>query len=526
MTEQNALKHGTKCLQASGWPTGEKPSLIIAIRGQDDRSYWLVALARHDALLGDLDRLIRDVWMGYYHEYPGRFAIEEVLYESDGEELTDAMKVPLLELVSPGSTFTYDYDFAPITSLDLKVLGETPVAPPGGSICLIARNKPPVIPCGICGDEADFVLSTFDDEIPLYYCQKCLQSTDHDPDYVDPIANSPRDGVFGYAEDPDAALPWYPPGWRADEIAPEEPDEDTSDDETKMAASVATVMGEFGPDINAFVEAEMAAYGEDGARMAGNTVIAFCTFMNAFYGLKIDVWDARSVQKCLVEHMSENPVFPKAWLESAVPILCRFLAHMEASGHMTDASKLAAALKKSEPAFQRAAVSPEKIQALFRGILKKAVNSGIDIGDIGAVFAFTSEELGKLSGLDPDNEIIQKEIANLFVNRMLNLGNDELHNAMIYNRCEDFCSQFEDDAILERCREIIMELSNHPAVPFSRGDEVLWSAAVVYAACQDQGLIRRGKGSPSLARDIGLFFGLELSSIRNKVRAMRAFLPD
>ena len=44
------------------------------------------------------------------------------------------------------------------------------------------------------------------------------------------------------------------------------------------------------------------------------------------------------------------------------------------------------------------------------------------------------------------------------------------------------------------------------------GDEVLWSATVVYAACRDVGLIRPGKGGTTpLAQEIDSFFDLEPS---------------
>ena len=528
VTKRKALEHGMECLQALGWPTGKKPSLLIMIQGQDNKNYWLVVLARHDARLGDLDQLIRDVWVECCGHLSS-FEIGGVIYESDAECSTDAMNVPLSHLLSPGSTFTYDYDFGSTTSLDLKVIGETPVTPLNAPLYLIARNDRLPVPCDLCGGEAEFTLDDPDGEIPRHYCRECLVSAGPDPECVDIIANSPRNGVCGYAEDPVAALLWYPPGWSADEIVPEELDEVLDeiafDDEIEVDASVAAVIQDLGPDIDAFVEAEKTAYGEEAAGMAGESVVAFCTFMYALHGLRIDAWDAPSVQRCLVEHLAQNPVFPEEWPKNAVPILCRFLTRMEASGRLTNASELIAALEEAEPAFQEAAVSPEKSLALFRHILVKAQEAGIDTDDLDAFFNFAMREIVRMAGMDPDSEEVREELSDLIEGELLKPGAVELRVAMILIRCEDFCNRFEDGTVLERCRGIIADLFDHPTAPLSRGDGVLWSAAIVYAACRDANLIGPGRSGSSLPQEIGSFFGVERSSIRNKVTALKKLLP-
>jgi len=514
VTKRGALKHGMKCLQASGWPTGKKPSLLISIQGRYERNYWLVVLARHDARLGDLDRLIRDVWVECCGHLSS-FLVGGVDYDSDDECSTDAMNVPLADLVSPGSTFSYDYDFGSTTSLDLKVIGETPAAPPKGLLCLIARNNRPSIPCDLCGGDAGFTSTDLDEETPCYYCRDCLSSAD--PETLDTIANSPRNGVCGYAEDPVSALPWYPPGWSADEIVPVE-----LDDETEVNASIALVIQDIGPDIDAFFEAEKAAYGEEVACMAGESVIAFCTFMYTLHGVKIDAWDARSVQRCLVEHLAQNPIFPEDWPENAVPILCRFLKHMEEAGRITNASGLIAALEEAEPAFKEAVMNRQKDQDVFEYLLEKLEDSGIDLDDLGAVANFAMKELLTIAGFDSDDE----RFHNLTQGGTLDNYNDNLRITMIVARCEEFHDQFEDDAVIERCREIAGALSVHPDSPLLRGDPVLWSAGIIYAACQDMGLIRRGRSAPPVVEAISRIFGFERASLQNKARALRAFLQD
>ena len=397
-----ALKHGTECFRRRAGPP-ERKLLLIMIQG-GHKEYWLVVLARHDARQRSRP-LIRDVWVECC-EHLSSFRIGGAI-RLGRRAFTNDMNVPLSHLIAPGSTFTYDYDFGSTTSLDLKVIGETSVAPRDGPLCLIARNDPPIIPCDLCGGEAELALNDFDEDFPHYYCRECLSSTEYDPDCVDLIANSPRNGVCGYVEDPDTALLWYPPGWSADEIVPEEPgellDEIPLDDETEVNAAMAAVIQDIGPDINEFVEAERAAYGEGIACMAGDTVMAFCTFMYIVYEVKIDAWDALSVQRCLVDELSQNPIFPEDWPENAVPILCRFLTHMEASGHLTNASELIAVLKEAEPAFQKAATNPEKGQAIFKLILMKAEEAGVNTNDTDAFFNFAVRELVEMAGFDLDN---------------------------------------------------------------------------------------------------------------------------
>lgn len=530
ITKRKALKHGIECLQTAGWPTGKKPSLIIMIQGQRSKKYWLIVLARHDALLADLDKLIRDVWVECC-EHLSSFRIGGAMYDSDDEYSTDAMAVPLADLVSPGSTFSYDYDFGSTTSLDLKVIGESPVTPPDACLCLIARNDRPTIPCDICGGKAGFILDEPDEENAHYYCSKCLESTELDPEYVDIISNSPRDGICGYVEDPIAALSWYPSGWSADEIVPEISGDIQEDiifsDEMEMDNAIAAVIQDIGPDIDAFVEAEKEAYGEEDAGMAGMSVLAFCTFMYALYKREIGVWDATSVQSCLVENLSQNPIYPDDWAENAVPALCRFLTRMEASGRLTNASELIAALKEGEPDFQEEVTSPEKSKAIFRHILMEAEEMGVNTNDLDEFSTFAVKELATLAGFDLENEEVQDELTRQIEDGQPAVSGDELRTAMIFIRCEDFCSRFDDETVLDRCKKITGDLFDHPATPLLRGDVILWSAAIVYTACRDAGLIRPGKGgSPRLAEEIGLFFGFERSSIRNKVAALRKLLPD
>ena len=138
---------------------------------------------------------------------------------------------------------------------------------------------------------------------------------------------------------------------------------------------------------------------------------------------------------------------------------------------------------------------------------------------------FVQREVVTMAGMDPDDADLIEKIEDLFKDDGIAPDSGDLRVSAILSRCEEFCARLEDDTIPERCGAIVGDLAAHPAAPLSRGDEDLWSAAVVYAACREAGLIRPGKGGTPLAREIGSFFDLEPSSVRNKVAALKKYLP-
>ncbi|QYZ78888.1 hypothetical protein E2N92_05340 [Methanofollis formosanus] len=534
VTPRGVLRHSTTCLQSSGWPEGDKPSLLIKVRDLYDGTYWLLVLARRDALLDDLDRLLRDVWVECCGHLSA-FTIDGRDYVSDEMLEGESMEVPLSGLVAPGSTFLYRYDFGTTTELALKVVAETPVAPPDGPLCLVARNNRPIVPCDRCGHDAEFMLAeSMDEGGPHSYCRKCLASAEAGFEWVERIANSPRGGICGYVEDPVTAIRWYPPGWDVAELVPGDleeapdsvaPDEESREYAAEVGAAADAVLLDIGDEIDAFIGEEEKARGEEFAFMAGESVTTFCTFMYLFHGVEIREWDARTVRRCLLEEMVQNPDYPEEWPENFVPIICRFIARMEASGRITNAADLIVALEEAAPEFISAVTSPEKGGDQIRRILEKARDGGIDPNDTDALLHFIFNEYLEMAGVDPDDTERREEMTRRAEEELFDDITDDLRKNMCLIRCDEFCSRFEDDTVLDRCVSIVHALRDHPDAPLLRGDMLLWSAAVVYAACQDARLIRPGRGGPPLGREIGSFFGFEVSSIRSKVKALRGFLP-
>ena len=221
------------CLRKSDWPVSDKPSYIIQIEGMHTKVFWMLVLARHDAELSDLDRLIRDVWVECC-EHLSAFTIHGKRFFSysdddfDEDEGGPGFSVPLDEIIGPGSTFTYEYDFGSTTKLKLSVVGLSPVEPKHGPLCLIARNNRPEIPCHLCGETGEYLVTNWPESpYQIIICRDCLKkkAKDVEPEFVIVLPNSPRGGVCGYMEEPSTALRWYPVGWHMGEIYPAESEE-------------------------------------------------------------------------------------------------------------------------------------------------------------------------------------------------------------------------------------------------------------------------------------------------------------
>ena len=126
----------------------------------------MLVLARHDARLSDLDSMIQDVWAGC-GSHPGDFISDIDTYRSTDDRRDGA----ITDILRLNSSFVCKYDSDSLTELGIKVLGTTPVIPPRNLLCIIAWNA---------------ALGT---------------------------------GVGNTAENLDAPVRWYPPGWDGEEIS-------------------------------------------------------------------------------------------------------------------------------------------------------------------------------------------------------------------------------------------------------------------------------------------------------------------
>jgi len=152
--------------------------------------FWLFFTASKTALLEDVDRFLRAIWLeccGHLSEFTDG-------YEDDGYPMTTR-----LSKFEVGATLPYLYDFGSTTELLVTLWGET-LRPKQGPrvIQLLARNTPVETPCLACKKPASYVdVASYDEG--KAFCDSCYEKNDCDDDHYLLITNSPRSGECAYA---------------------------------------------------------------------------------------------------------------------------------------------------------------------------------------------------------------------------------------------------------------------------------------------------------------------------------------
>ena len=194
--------------------------LVVELRHAPD--YWLHLQAPADSTFGDLDRLLRAIWLeccGHLSafEFPVKrklprhatrldiaAMVEALVREaqpsfSDGDASGDAlMGKPLGSRLKPGVMFSHQYDFGSTTELALRVAGEYTAPALRGNLKLLARNEPPAIPCSVCTKPATQLCVQCVEEGGGEFCDACASQHDCGEEMLVPLINSPRTGVCGY----------------------------------------------------------------------------------------------------------------------------------------------------------------------------------------------------------------------------------------------------------------------------------------------------------------------------------------
>ena len=515
--------HTIACLRTSGLPASDKPSYLIQIEGTDSKEFWMLVLARHDAKLFDLDLLIRDVWVECC-DHLSEFTIAGQNFASEDNYHKSGLSVPLNHLIRPGSTFTYRYDFGSTTELTLHVICQSPVATRTRPLVLIARNDRPEMPCRVCGKAAEYLTSFWhDDPDPTLLCRDCTRKNvdDLDDECMSVIPNSPRCGVCGYVEDPKTALRWYPEGRSLEGFYPTksedmltailygEDDEDEDGAEESLPVPVVRVShtsvctaADLRREISKFVDAEMDAHGIEHGAHVEFIVGEFCANMCGVYKKNVSAWDSRTVKMCLLKEMALSRDMICDGVREVVPILTRFLAHLEKTGYLAGASELSKTLNDAEPAFEEPPVKNEKELDLFIDVLTTMMSRKVS-----ALHG---------TGINPFDASVATTIT----------GNElPIRKTMVRIRCDEFCERFSDKKVSTGCANIVEELAQHPAAPLLHGDTMLWSAGIVYVVCQRENLIGRGTRGSQFGNEIAEFFAVNASSMKSKASTLKKFLP-
>ena len=183
-----------KTADASQGPSSK--SFHVIVEGRYYKDYWMHLAVPVDARLRDLDHFLRETWLECCGHLSA-FVFGEVEYYSIPLETFDLDMSPRIDrLLDVGAQFGHEYDFGTMTELSLRVVAEDDM--PGQGIRVLARNLPPVLACGVCGESATVVCVDWTDEDERFMCAACAAKEDFEEDMLLPVVNSPRVGECAY----------------------------------------------------------------------------------------------------------------------------------------------------------------------------------------------------------------------------------------------------------------------------------------------------------------------------------------
>ncbi|MCW5554223.1 MAG: hypothetical protein KIS67_18950 [Verrucomicrobiae bacterium] len=213
--------HLKSCAKRIGPTASPKPrgarSFHLVVEARYNPHYWLHLEVPATARFGDLDRVLRDVWLECCgHMSAFRFPRPRVPFRASGtvaqllaaaaahsfeDEMDDEqrlMGVPVGKRLQPGAKLEYEYDFGSTTELSLRVVGEwlSPLAK--SRIRVLARNEPPDIRCTRCKKPATQICTECECQGDGALCETCAANHECGEKMFLPIVNSPRTGVCGY----------------------------------------------------------------------------------------------------------------------------------------------------------------------------------------------------------------------------------------------------------------------------------------------------------------------------------------
>lgn len=125
--------------------------------------------------------------------------------DAEDDELDAEEDVPfattLASVVKPGVNFSHEYDFGSTTELRLRQVSERTGPIVSRAVAVLARNNPPAIVCGACGQSATNVCMMCSRTDTGWLCDACAKRhpcNGGEEGMMLPVVNSPRVGVCGY----------------------------------------------------------------------------------------------------------------------------------------------------------------------------------------------------------------------------------------------------------------------------------------------------------------------------------------
>ena len=179
----------------------------LVVEGYRLPMYWMHLEVSAGTTLATLDRFLRDTWLeccGHLSAFEiggVRYSVDAAIYEWDTGSKN--MQVPLDQVLHPGQTCSYEYDFGSTTELTLKVISDREVLAKKKAIEILARNNLPTVPCDVCGKPATNTCTQCIYEDKGCLCDACAKDHECGEEMLWPMVNSPRAGVCGYTgQDP------------------------------------------------------------------------------------------------------------------------------------------------------------------------------------------------------------------------------------------------------------------------------------------------------------------------------------
>jgi Plasmid pRiA4b ORF-3-like protein len=175
----------------------------LVVEGRGLPMYWMHLDVTARTMLATLDRFLRDTWL----ECCGHLSVFRIggfnyYVDTEMDAYWDMrrknMQVRLDEVLSPGQTCSYEYDFGSTTELLVKVISEQDADMKGRAIQILARNSLPIVPCDVCGQPATHLCTRCIYEDKGCLCDACMKDHKCNEGMLLPMVNSPRAGVCGY----------------------------------------------------------------------------------------------------------------------------------------------------------------------------------------------------------------------------------------------------------------------------------------------------------------------------------------
>ena len=174
----------------------------LVVEGYRLPMYWMHLEVSAGTTLATLDHFLRDTWLeccGHLSAFTiggVRYSVDAAIYEWDMGSKN--MQVPLDQVLHPGQTCSYEYDFGSTTELTLKVISEREVPAKKKAIEILARNNLPLVSCDVCGKPATTTCTQCIYEDKGWLCDACAKDHECGEEMLWPMVNSPRAGVCGY----------------------------------------------------------------------------------------------------------------------------------------------------------------------------------------------------------------------------------------------------------------------------------------------------------------------------------------